>query len=208
MTVPTQWTIPGLVESFEEHLREVRGAQVETCRGYTRYARQFLDAVLADERVDPRSIAPPDVVRFIETQSRRWRPGSVKMVATALRAFFRFLHVAGIGDDRLAAAVPTVARWRLSTLPRFLDDEQLARVHAALDPSTRRGRRDRAIVFCLSGLGLRAAEVAGLHLEDIDWRASILRVRTRKTRRGDTPAPAGRGPSDRRVSARRPTRQP
>jgi site-specific recombinase XerD len=185
MEVQTQWTIRGLVESFDEYLRQVRGAQDETCRGYTRYAEQFLVAVFADERVDPHAIEPPDVVRFIEARSRRWLPGSVKMIATALRAFFRFLRVAGVGDARLADAVPTVARWRLSTLPRFLDGEQLARLHAALDPSTRQGRRDRAIVLCLSGLGLRAAEVAGLHLEDIDWRASVLRVRTRKTRRGD-----------------------
>ena len=187
MTVVSQWTIQGLVEAFEEHLRRVRGAQFETCRGYTRYARQFLDAVLSDQRVDPRAIQlqPSDVVRFIEAKSRRLRPGSVKMVAAALRSFFGFLRVAGVGDARLADAVPTVARWRLSALPRFLDDEQLTRLHAALDPSTRHGRRDRAIVLCLSSLGLRAAEVAGLHLEDLDWRASTLHVRTRKTRRGD-----------------------
>jgi len=185
MTVPFQWTIQGLVEAFEEHLQRVRGAQFETCRAYTRYARQFLDAVFADQRVDPRAIEPSDVVRFIEAKSRRWRPGSVKMVAAALRAFFRLLQVVGVGDARLADAVPTVARWRLSTLPRFLDDGQLAQLHAALDPLTRQGRRDRAIVLLLSGLGLRAAEVAGLHLEDLDWRASTLHIRTRKTRRGD-----------------------
>ncbi len=185
MTVPSQWTTQGLVEAFEKHLQRVRGAQFETCRGYTRYARQFLDAVFADHRVDPGAIQPSDVVRFIEARSRRWRPGSVKMVAAALRSFFRFLRVLGVGDARLDDAVPTVARWRLSTLPRFLDDAQLARLHAAVDPSTRRGRRDRAIVLCLASLGLRAAEVAGLHLEDLDWRASTLHVRTRKTRRGD-----------------------
>lgn len=185
MTVPFQWTSQGLVEAFEKHLQRVRGAQFETCRAYTRYTRQFLDSVFVDRRVDPRAIEPSDVVRFIEAKSRRWRPGSVKMVAAALRAFFRFLQVVGVGDARLADAVPTVARWRLSTLPRFLDDGQLARLHATLDPSTRQGRRDRAIVLLLSGLGLRAAEVASLHLEDLDWRASTLHVRTRKTRRGD-----------------------
>lgn len=185
MNVQTQWTIDGLVEAFDDHLRRVRGAQTETCRSYTRYARQFLDTVFADQRIDPCAIQPSDVSRFVEVRSLHLRPGSVKMVAAGLRAFFRFLHVAGIGNDHLADAVPTVARWRLAGLPRFLDDQQLARVQAALDPSTRQGRRDRAVVLCLSGLGLRAAEVAGLHLEDIDWRASVLRVRTRKTRRGD-----------------------
>jgi len=48
MTVPSQWTTQGLVEAFEEHLQRVRGAQFETCRGYTRYGRQFLDAIFTD----------------------------------------------------------------------------------------------------------------------------------------------------------------
>ena len=184
MAAPSQWTRQGLVDAFEEHLRKVRGAQLETRQAYTRYARQFLDSVFADDRVDPRAIEPSGVVRFIEAKSRRWRPGSVKMAASALRSLFRFLHVLGGGDARLADAVPTVARWTLSTLPRHLDDGQMARLHAALDPATGRGRRDRAIILLLSGLGLRAAEVAGLHLDDFDWRASALRVRTRKTGRG------------------------
>jgi site-specific recombinase XerD len=174
-----------LVEAFEEHLQRVRGARFETCRAYSRFARQFLNVLFADQRVDPCAIQPSDVIRFIEAKSRRWRPGSVKRVAAALRSFFRFLRVLGVCDVRLDDAVPTVACRRLSELPRFLDESQLARLHAALDPSTRRGRRDRAIVLCLSGLGLRAAEVAGLHIEDLDWRASTLHVRTRKTRRGD-----------------------
>lgn len=122
MTPPSAWTRQRLLEAFEEHLQRVRGAQVETCRGYTRYARQFLEAVFADECLDPRAIQPSDIAQFIEATSRRCRPSSMKTVAAALRSFLRFLQLLGVGDPRLADAVPTVARWRLSTLPRFLDD--------------------------------------------------------------------------------------
>jgi integrase len=74
------------------------------------------------------------------------------MVAAALRSFFQFFRIAGGDDARLADAVPTVARWRLSALPRFLDHAQLTRLHAALDPSTRQGRRDRARVWRVARL--------------------------------------------------------
>jgi site-specific recombinase XerD len=194
MALPSQWTKQGLVEAFDEYLQQVRGARSETCRSYTRYAQLFLDTVFAEQPVDPRIIQPSHIARFIEVRSRRWRPSSMKTVAAAMRSFFRFLQVLGVGDARLVEAIPTVARWRLSTLPRFLDDAQLAQLQAALDPSTRRGRRDRAIVLCLASLGLRAGEVAGLHLEDLDWRASTLHVRSRKTRRGDVlPMPSDVG---------------
>jgi site-specific recombinase XerD len=129
-------------------------------------------------------IRPCDVVDFVTAKSAHLQPRSVQLVATALRAFFRFLRIEGVCEARLTEAVPTVAAWRLSTLPRSLGDEQLRQVLAALDDSTARGFRDRAIILCLSGLGLRAGEVAGLHLEDLDWRAGTLQIRTRKTRRG------------------------
>ncbi len=80
--------------------------------------------------------------------------------------------------------IPTVAHWRLATLPRCLSDEQLARVLAALEDSRPCGRRDRAIVLCLASLGLRPGEVANLRLEDIDWRGGGILLRERKTRRG------------------------
>jgi site-specific recombinase XerD len=105
------------------------------------------------------------------------------------------LRVEGLCDERLELAVPRVAHWRLSTLPRYLSDAQLARLLASLDASTACGRRDRAIVLCLASLGLRPGELANLRLEDIDWRAGCVLLRERKTRQGAVvplPRDAGR----------------
>lgn len=101
----------------------------------------------------------------------------------------------GACDERLEAAIPQVAHWRLSTLPRRLSDPQLAQVLASLGASTPCGPRDRAIVWCLATLGLRPGEVADLHLDDIDWRAGTVELRQRKNRRGAVvplPREAGR----------------
>ena len=71
-----------------------------------------------------------------------------------MRSFFRFLRVEGLCDERLEAAIPTVARWRLATLPRCLSDAQLARLLASLRVlPARAGSRDRAIVVLLASLG-------------------------------------------------------
>jgi integrase len=100
-----------------------------------------------------------------------------------------------------------VARWRLARLPRFLSDAQLARVLASVGSSGLCGRRGRAIVVLLASLGLRPGEVAGLRLEDIDWRAGSICLRERKSRRGAVvplPREAGRAlvayPRDERPS--------
>ena len=56
----------------------------------------------------------------------------------------------------------------------------MAALAASCDSDTLAGRRDRAIVALLARLGLRAGEVAALELDDLDWRAGQLIVRTGK----------------------------
>jgi site-specific recombinase XerD len=134
-------------------------------------------------------------MQFVASMRGRFSPNSLKTVRTALRSFVRFLRVNGLCDVGLEAAIPAVAHWRLSTLPRCLSDEQLDQLLASFDANAPCGLRDRAIVLCLSSLGLRPGEVAALHLEDLDWRRGTIHLRTRKTRQGaivPLPRDAGR----------------
>src|SRR5262249_35990863 len=51
------------------------------------------------------------------------------------------------------------------------------------------GRRAYAMIIALLRLGLRASEVAGLRLDDIDWRAGELVVRGKGARQDRLPLP-------------------
>jgi integrase/recombinase XerD len=195
MTGNDSWTLDTLVEAYKEHQRRTRGLRDQTLHGYERLVRLLVRGALGDDPIDPTRISPSKVMEFVGSMRGRFSPRSMKAVRTALRSFFRFLCVQGLGDKRLEAAIPAVAHWRLSTLPRCLSELQLAQVLASLDPSTPCGHRNRAIVLCLSTLGLRPGEVADLCLEDIDWRTGTIQLRTRKTRRGAVlplPCEAGR----------------
>ena len=108
----------------------------------------------------------------------------MRTVRSSLRSFFRFLRVEGFCGDALEAALPTVAHWRLATLPRSLTEQQIEQVLASFDAAAPCGQRDQAIVQCLATLGLRPGEVADLCLDDIDWRGGTLQIRARKNRRG------------------------
>src|SRR5262249_14320377 len=80
-------------------------------------------------------------------------------------------------------------------LPRSLSDQDLRAVLAHFDTYTATGRRDLAMIRCMSDLGLRVSEVVALTLDDIDWRRGVLTIRGSKGRRGRTfplPAPLGR----------------
>jgi integrase/recombinase XerD len=78
---------------------------------------------------------------------------------------------------------------RLSGLPKRLEAGQIDALLASCDTATTIGVRDLAILTVLARLGLRAAEVAGLSLEDVDWRASELIVRGKGGRSERLPLP-------------------
>ncbi len=195
MTVYESCSLDTLVEAYKQHQRRAKGLREETVHGYERLLRLFVRASLGEDPVDVKHLRPSDVTGFVTSMSARFSALSMKTVRTALRSFLSFLRMQGLCDQRLEAAIPTVARWRFSTLPRCLSDEQLKQVLASLSPCTPCGFRDRAIVWCLSTLGLRPGEVAALHLDDVDWRQGTIRLRTRKTGRGAVlplPREAGR----------------
>ncbi|MEV8063425.1 tyrosine-type recombinase/integrase [Streptomyces antimycoticus] len=75
-----------------------------------------------------------------------------------------------------------MAGWRLDSLPRGLESEQISALLSAPDPESSAGRRDRAVLMVLARLGLRGAEVAALRLSDIDWHAGEIAVRGKGSR--------------------------
>jgi len=172
------------VEAFRAHMARTRGTCPERQRSYGRHVHEFLVDVFGDAPVDPRDLAAPDVIQHVTSLVGRYRPSTLSTVGTALRQFFRFLRVIGVREDRLEDAVPLAVTRQLGGLPRHIAAHDVERLIASLDYSTPRAKRDRAMLLCVARLGLRAGEVAGILLEDIDWRGAVIRIRSRKTGRG------------------------
>jgi len=189
------WTLDALIGGYKEHQRRTRGLQERTLNGHERVVRLFVRSALGDDPIDPTQFTPSDVIEFVSLLRNRYSPRSMKGVRASLRSFFRFLRAEGLCDEQIETAIPAVAHWRLSTLPRHLRNEQLERVLSSLDLSRPCGHRDQAILWCLATLGLRPREVADLRLEDIDWRNGTVQLHGRKTGRGAVlplPREAGR----------------
>ena len=82
---------------------------------------------------------------------------------------------------------------RLIGLPKGLAPDQVRRLFASCDDTTRRGCRDIAILTMLVRLGMRSGEVARLRLDDIDWRAGAIIVRGKANSIERIPLPADVG---------------
>jgi integrase/recombinase XerD len=165
-----------LLREFEAHLLELRGVQGCTANRYSHEVRPFLDLLKVADIGDLKALTSGVVSRYLLREIRRSKSGYLKYKVTALRAFLRFLHVRGLCAD-LSSALPIVAGYRRSTLPKVLPQEAVRRIVASCDRRTGTGRRDYAIILLLTRLALRAGEVAAIELDDLHWRRSEVVVR-------------------------------
>ena len=110
-------------------------------------------------------------------------------MTTALRSFLNYGRYLGEVSLDLAAAVPIVANWSMTSIPRAISAEHVRQLLASIDRRTAVGRRDYAILLLLARLGLRSGEVAFLELDDIDWNAGQVSVRSKGGRRTTMPLP-------------------
>jgi len=183
------------LERYRRYLTVERGLGAETACGYVDAVRVFLRGrVLPDGfALDLGQLTAADVISFVVGRCRHQGHGAAKHTVTALRSLLGFFHVEGDIERSLAFAVPSVACRRLAGLPKGLDPDQVRRLLASCDNSTRNSCRDFAILTMLVRLGLRAAEVANLALDDIDWRAGEIVVHGKANRNERLPLPGDVG---------------
>src|SRR6185295_18205377 len=98
------------------------------------------------------------------------------------------MDVGWTGCD-LRPAVGAVVTHRFGRLPKTLPAGDLRRLLAVPDRRTTMGSRDYALLVVLSRLGLRAGEVAGLRLDDFNWRAATVTSKVKGGRRLCLPIP-------------------
>lgn len=163
---------PVLVVAFRQWFQTHRGAAEATLRLYGRGATELLNA-LGD---DPAQWNAQQVRAFLLTRASQCGASTAEKLVTAVRAFLRYLSSHGRCQSDLDQAVPALAHWHLASLPRCLTAQEVERLIAACEGDSLARRRDRAIILLLVRLGLRAGDVAGLRLADIEWDASTLRV--------------------------------
>ena len=175
-SVPTPAQL--LEEEFRHYLELERGLATATVHLYQPFVSRFLAEYFADGELQLDSLCAVDVVRFVQREAVRLNhPKRAKIMTTALRAFLQYARYRDLIVTDLRLSVPTVASWSMASLPRALSSEDVQCLLNHCDRHTAIGRRNGAILLLLARLGLRAGEVVGLTLDDIDWEQGALRIR-------------------------------
>ena len=117
------------------------------------------------------------VPSFFQHLLARYRPTSIRVVASHVRSFLKFAE----GGERLLPLVPSRCARSTPIIP-ILSDHEYGALKRALD-GPEISLRDKAIILLALRTGLRSVDIAGMKLSNIDWVGDTIAVSQSKTRR-------------------------
>lgn len=173
------------LDAFLHWLRRHRGLRAPTIERYERLVRKLFPALGDDPGTYDAARIRSTIMDRLEVESR----GEVVREASALRMYLRFLGSNGLCRPELVHAVPTIPGRQGESLPRHVGQDDIERMIATCDVTTPIGVRDRAALLLLARLALRASDVSGLHIDDIDWNRAVIRVSGKSRRTEELPLP-------------------
>lgn len=187
--------LDALISDYRRWMIHERGLADRTIGRYEVTARRFLgQRVAASGGNGTEQLTGDAVVGFLLAEAGRGlRPGSVQGRVAELRSLLRYLYLKGFTQIPLAQSVPAVPGWKDGSVPPRLSMAQVRALLDSCDPDTASGLRDIAMLSLMARLGLRAAEVAWLGLDDLLWRAGELVVRGKGRREDHLPLPGDVG---------------
>ncbi|MCP5015643.1 MAG: site-specific integrase, partial [Ketobacter sp.] len=154
---------PALWYAFCDWIQTQRGTMEVTLRNY----RLTILALIQTLGNEPPQFNAKALREFVLDRAQQQSIESAKNTVTAVRMLVRFLIATGRCRPGLDHALPTIARWRLAALPKYLPAEEVERIIASCQLTTLIGVRDRAVLLLLARLGLRAGDVAALMFDHI-----------------------------------------
>jgi len=168
----------------EEYLREMRGMAVTTIVRHQMYLRSFLRFLKFDQQPSIiRTLRLDQIEVFLRQAAKTNNRFSLQQVVAALRGYLQRQHAQGIIGRRLHEQIDTPRIYRLEQLPRALPWEQVRALLRSIDRTQSDDLRDFTLLYMAARYGLRSGELVRLTLDDIDWRAGVLRVQQTKTKR-------------------------
>ena len=170
------------VASFAIYLEQVRGQARSSIEAHCKTTSALLAHIGYERR--PRrlgTLTVRDIEAFICRGGKGLGRRSLQHMVTHLRAFLRFAGSRGEAPIGLDRQIDTPRVYREEQIPRALPWEIVQALLRTIDRTTPSGLRDYAILLLIATYGLRAGEIVGLTLDDVEWRARRLRVRQRKT---------------------------
>jgi integrase/recombinase XerD len=168
-------------DKYLEYMVQEQGLAEETVYGRSWLLRDFL--VNLNERVKTFAAILPSTIDDVlikkydkDGLSRR----SVQSYASIVRTFLRYAEDQQWCRKGVAASIKAPRVYRHETLPSSPQWKDVQKLLASSQTDYPTDVRDYAVLLLLAVYGMRRSEVAGLRLQDIDWKNEQIYLRRAK----------------------------
>jgi len=160
------------LDRYTQYLRH-RGNRESTIKARKQYCVQFLDSIEKNGVSVFATLHPKHIHQaFMESNSK----GGFRQ---AVAPFLKYLFKEGILDDNLSECIPYVRRPQ--PMPSVYSEDEIDKLLSGIDKTLPNGKRDYAILVIASQLGLRASDISGLSLNNIDFQTKTIHLTQQKT---------------------------
>jgi integrase/recombinase XerD len=128
-----------LLSEYKQFLVKERAISTSTVDRWSRVELRFLAERFGSGAVDTGTLTASDITGFVQRQAPLHGHSMARSLVVAMRSFLRYLEYKGLTALSLDKAVPAVATWTMSTLPKYLSFEQVQAVLDHCDRSTKSG---------------------------------------------------------------------
>lgn len=161
--------------SYRAYLRLEKHLAANTIESYMRDLEQFGHFVLLFHDVLPREVTRQMVEHYMSWLYEHGREKSSQARSlSGIKSFFNFMLLNEMIETSPAEMVEAPKAGR--PLPDTLTVEEIDRLIGSIDPATKKGLRDRAILELLYSCGLRVTELCDLKIGDLFFGEGYIRV--------------------------------
>lgn len=163
-------------DDFKYYLSHERRLAPATIINYLPIVHKFLFERFGTDSIRFNELNAIYITGFVQRHAHDLSNKRAKLMVTAIRVFLRYLLLRKEIITDLSTCVPTVPNWKLSTVPKYLQPEQIQTILNHCNRQIPVGRRNYAILLLMARLALRACEVIALKLEDIEWESGYINI--------------------------------
>ena len=163
-----------VVKDFLNYLTVEAGLAENTILGYGRDLRGFLEHCQANKVSRLEQVKPTIIQNYQKNLTKGGKgESSIKRSIVAIRMFLRFSKLMGLIEDDFTTMLETPKLWQ--RLPIICSKKQVVELMEAPDAKEAYYFRDKAMLELLYATGVRASELVGLKIADINTDIRYLR---------------------------------
>ncbi len=164
-----------IARKYRTYIKLEKRLSPNSVEAYMRDLAAFAHYILRMRDIPPRKVEESTIEQYMAWLfDRGYSKSSQARILSTLRSFFGYMQLIDVIDSSPMEFIdsPRPAR----KLPEVLSLQEIDRIISAIDPSTTKGLRDRAIIELLYSCGLRVSEATELRLCDLFFGEGYVRV--------------------------------